>query len=519
LQQLKSWFLAHPRSATNYAVLSAVILIVVSIAVLTTKRALLHPIKSSSVAVKAISQTEAINQTTVPNQANQNNQDNLPTQQTANNAATASAINKIDNTNTANLPTNITEKVVTIGKADSLQIVFKRLHLSQNDAKKILALTNAKDLRNMSVGQKIAISLSDSKMLPMSKPDKSKKKQSQQSLLSTKQLEKIVYAINLTDTLVVSKDSHNNNLFQAKVHHIEPIRRLEYVALTANKSSSIHTAAKESGISRKLVAQLINIFQDKINLEKSFRTGDTVALLYENQYLNNKKINSGTVVAVEYTHAGKIDRALAFTDQHGRTSYYTPDGYALQSPFIRYPLKFKCISSPFSLHRIHPVYKTISAHTGVDLSASYGQPIKATSDGVISFIGSNGSYGRTIEIKYNEKYSTLYAHLSGFAKNLKNGDRVKQGQLIGYVGNSGMATGTHLHYEFHVNNVPHDPVKVKFPNGGMIAKAHRAQFLAQQKQWLAKLNFYKHRVVANKTVPATRQIMATTAVSAATPKV
>jgi murein DD-endopeptidase MepM/ murein hydrolase activator NlpD len=326
---------------------------------------------------------------------------------------------------------------------------------------------------------------------------------------SYKQLAKLTYAYSITDTLVISRAGGTSALrFQAKVNHIEPITRYEYAALTMKKGS-LYSTAKKAGIPARFIKQVITAFQDRTNVEKILRPGDTLSILYSEQFINGQKIKTGELAAVEYNHKGQVGRAVAFNVE-GQTRYFTPEGYSLKSPFVRFPIKYKAISSPFSLHRYHPVRHTTTAHTGVDLRADRGTPIKAASDGVISAMGTHGGYGRLVELKYNGKYSTLYAHLNGFAQGLYQGSRVRQGQVIGYVGSSGTATGTHLHYEFRINDVPHDPLKVKFPVGDMIDKVYRSKFVAQQKQLFAKLNVFKHRVVASEA--------STTATKAATTK-
>ena len=370
-----------------------------------------------------------------------------------------------DHTNKINPPISnkAIERIVIVRKKDSLSKIFTRLQLKPEDAKNILKLKTANTLHNLRSGQKLTFYFINNK------------------------LEKFTLPINITDTLVVDK---SYGRFRARINHVTPVERIQSTSLIIN--NSIYATAKKNNISQALIAKFIAAFKSKINIGKMLRTGDKIVLVYKDYYINNNKINkTSDLVAAGYVHGKDIRKIIKFTDKSGNSTFYTADGYSLTSPFIRYPLNFKRVSSPFSLHRINPVSGVYREHTGVDFAANMGTPIRATSSGVVTFAGRNGGYGNVAIIKHNQ-YTTLYGHMLKFASGIRVGGIVKQGQVIGYVGMTGRATGAHLHYEFRINNIPHDPLKIKLPDGEMIAKAYRSQFLKQAKPLLAQLNSFLH---------------------------
>ncbi len=200
---------------------------------------------------------------------------------------------------------------------------------------------------------------------------------------------------------------------------------------------------------------------------------------------------TATILAAEFINHGKRYQAIRYTDAGGKTDYYSLDGKSMRKAFLRTPVEFSRISSGFSLGRKHPVLNTIRAHKGVDYAASTGTPIKATSDGKIVHRGKKGGYGNTIIVQHGSKYSTLYAHMSKYRSGLTTGSRVKQGQIIGYVGSSGLATGPHLHYEFRVDGVHRDPLRVKLPGADPLANKYRADFDKKAEALMAQLDLVR----------------------------
>ena len=209
----------------------------------------------------------------------------------------------------------------------------------------------------------------------------------------------------------------------------------------------------------------------------------------KNVFKNGEKVGDGPIIAAEFINQKKVYRAVRYTSPEGDTNYYNEDGFSMRKAFLRTPVNFSRISSTFSLSRKHPVLNRIRAHKGVDYAAPTGTPIKSTGDGSVSFIGTNGGYGRMITIRHGGIYTTAYAHMSRYVSGLKKGKKVKQGDTIGYVGSSGLATGPHLHYEFRVNGSHRNPLTVQFPKAEGIPKEINGLILRnKQTHLLAKLD-------------------------------
>ena len=264
---------------------------------------------------------------------------------------------------------------------------------------------------------------------------------------------------------------------------------MKYASATVD--GSVYTAANKRGIPRVVVAQLATIFSHKANFSK-MQKGDRFAVLYKVHSVNGKKIKDGEVIAAELLHKKNLHRMIGFENSKGGIHYYTPEGYNTKPPFMRCPLaKYTRIGSKFSLNRRHPILLFSRPHLGVDFTAPRGTPIMAACSGRIGYVGYKNGYGRTVEIKRGP-YKTRYAHLSRYS-NIQAGDHVNQGQIIGYVGSSGLATGPHLHYEFCINGVHHDPLKVNLPVGEKIDARYRQKFFATSKKMLAQLDLYNNR--------------------------
>jgi murein DD-endopeptidase MepM/ murein hydrolase activator NlpD len=277
--------------------------------------------------------------------------------------------------------------------------------------------------------------------------------------------------------------------------HRTPERRISNASGTIN--SSLFVAAQKAGLPDNLTMELANIFGWDIDFALDIREGDKFTILYEELYLDGEKVENGDILAAEFINSGKIFQAIRYTDQGGNTDYYSPDGKSMRKQFLRTPVEFSRISSGFSLGRKHPVLNRIRAHKGVDYAASTGTPIKATANGKIIHRGSKGGYGNAIIIQHGTQYSTLYAHMSRYKGGLRKGSRVKQGQIIGYVGSSGLATGPHLHYEFRVNGVHRDPLRVKLPGAPPLDKKYMADFKVKASNMIARLDRVRSVQVAS----------------------
>lgn len=257
---------------------------------------------------------------------------------------------------------------------------------------------------------------------------------------------------------------------------------------TGTINSSLFLAAKNAGLSTNLTMELASIFGWDIDFVLDIRTGDQFTVIFEEVYREGKKIRDGDIIAAEFVNQGKTYRALRYTDADNRTAYYTPEGRSLRSTFLRTPIEFARVSSRFNLKRRHPVLNRIRAHKGVDYAAPTGTPIRATADGKVTFRGTKGGYGKTVVLQHGSKYTTLYAHLSNYKKGVTSGKTVKQGDVIGFVGKTGLATGPHLHYEFRVDGVHRNPLTVKLPSAAPIKKAYLADFQEKTQSLMARLD-------------------------------
>lgn len=267
-------------------------------------------------------------------------------------------------------------------------------------------------------------------------------------------------------------------------------------AASSTIDSSLFLAGQRAGLSDPLIMELANIFGWDIDFALDIRTGDQFSVVYEEKYLDGKKVKDGTIIAAEFINQGHIHRAARYTDSSGKTDYYDANGRSMRKPFLRTPVDFARISSRFNLNRKHPILNKIRAHKGVDYAASTGTPIKAAGDGKVVHAGNKGGYGRTIIVQHGTKYSTLYAHMHKYARNMRVGTRVKQGQIIGYVGKSGLATGPHLHYEFRVSGVHRNPLTVKLPDAQPLPNKEINRFRAATADQFARLDSYSPKLVA-----------------------
>lgn len=261
--------------------------------------------------------------------------------------------------------------------------------------------------------------------------------------------------------------------------------------------SSLFLSAKKAGLSTNLTMELASIFGWDIDFVLDIRTGDRFTVLYEEVFRDGEKIRDGNIIAAEFINRGKSHRAFRYTDADNRTAYYTPEGRSLKSTFLRTPIEFARVSSKFNLKRKHPVLNRIRAHKGVDYAAPTGTAIRATADGKVIFRGTKGGYGKTVVLQHGSKYTTLYAHLSNFRRGVTSGKTVKQGDVIGYVGRTGLATGPHLHYEFRVDGVHRNPLTVKLPSAAPIKKAYLADYQNATQSLVAQLNELSETAVAS----------------------
>jgi murein DD-endopeptidase MepM/ murein hydrolase activator NlpD len=264
---------------------------------------------------------------------------------------------------------------------------------------------------------------------------------------------------------------------------------------TGTVQSSLFQAGMDAGMSDSLIMTMANLFGWDIDFALDLREGDHFTVIYQQLYQDGEFVRDGAILAAEFINRGTAFQALRYTTPEGDTDYYSPDGRSMRKAFLRTPVEFARISSRFGTRR-HPILHTMRQHRGVDYAAATGTPIRASGDGRIVHRGGRGGYGKTIVIQHGQQYRTLYAHMNGYARNTAVGSRVRQGQVIGYVGSTGMATGPHLHYEFLVNGVHRDPLKVRLPDADPLPERYMADFKAKTAPLLSQIDTYRRIALA-----------------------
>ncbi len=266
-----------------------------------------------------------------------------------------------------------------------------------------------------------------------------------------------------------------------------PLEKHEAHAFGTIKNS-FYRAGLEAGLSDRIIIKIADVLGWDLDFVTDVRAGDRFSVVYEEQYLNGNKLRDGNVLALEFVNNGKIYRAARYTDAAGKSDYFTPGGKSMRKPFLRNPIEYARVSSHFNPRRLHPIFKTVRPHRGVDYAAPTGTPVRASGDGKIKFRGKKSGYGNVVIVQHGRTYSTLYAHLSKFAAGQRRNSQVRQKQVIGYVGATGYATGPHLHYEFRVNGAHKNPLTVKLPDSRPLPRSKIAHFRQAVSPVLAKLD-------------------------------
>jgi murein DD-endopeptidase MepM/ murein hydrolase activator NlpD len=336
-----------------------------------------------------------------------------------------------------------------VKRGDTLEILFRRNGLSLTDLAAMVALPDASGaLKILKPGDRLEIAHRDGQVLSLRRE---------------------------IDDIKVLSIARGEAGFAANT-----IEREVDIRTTSGHGeirSSLFEAGTAAGISDRTIMDMAGIFEWDIDFILDVREGDTFTVIYEELWRDGVKLRDGQIIAAEFINQGKTFRAARFNDASGRASYYTPEGRSVRKAFIRAPLNFTRISSNFNPSRRHPVLNTIRAHRGVDYAAPTGTPIRAAGDGKVLFRGVQGGYGNTIILQHGGNITTLYGHLSRFGS-ARAGARVNTGDVIGYVGSSGLATGPHLHYEYRVNGVHRNPRTVALPPADPIAAEQQAAFRA-----------------------------------------
>ena len=252
--------------------------------------------------------------------------------------------------------------------------------------------------------------------------------------------------------------------------------------------SSLFAATDAANLPDSVAMKMADIFGTQLDFRNDLRKGDSFSVVYEISYRNGAPSGEGKVLSAEYINVGKSYQAVLYRSPTGQEEYYTPQGESLKKGFLRSPLEFSRVTSSFSSSRLHPVLGYHRAHTGVDFGAPTGARVKAVGDAVVGFAGRKGGYGNLIILRHRNGFETYYAHLSGFVQGLRNGRPVSQGEIIGYVGMTGTATGPHLHYEVRIGGAPRNPVAVKLPGSPPLAAAQKVRFAQQTAALVQRLD-------------------------------
>jgi murein DD-endopeptidase MepM/ murein hydrolase activator NlpD len=344
---------------------------------------------------------------------------------------------------------------VVVGRNDTLDAIFRRMALDTSDLAAIRQLPGIRQsLDFLKPGDAIKLTHADGEIKALTRK------------------------VSETRTLQVVREDAG---FAAKMID-NPVETRTRTA-TAAIDSSLFQAAEAADISDVVALKLANVFAWDIDFVLDIREGDRFTVVYEQIYQDGKYLHDGEVLAAEFVNNGKVYRALRFVTDAGTASYYTPDGLAMRKAFLRAPVEFTRISSVFNPHRMHPILNRIRGHMGTDYAAPMGTPVHAAGDGRVSFVGQRGGYGNAVVLAHSNSVSTLYGHMSRFVRQIRLGAHVQQGDVIGYVGMTGLATGPHLHYEYLVNGVHKDPQTVHLPG----AEPLHAEALQKFRQLTAPL--------------------------------
>ena len=356
-----------------------------------------------------------------------------------------------------------------VSNGDSLSGIFIKAGLTATDVYRVTnAVKESKALSRIYPGQTLSFLIKDD------------------------QLVQLRHIKSQLDTAVITK-TEDSYVLEEVTRKPETLQRF----VTGTINNSLFLDAQQAGLSNRMIMELAAIFGWDIDFALDIRKGDSFSLVYEEKFLDGKMIGEGNILSAQFTNRGDTFTALRFTDSKGKSSYYTPDGKSMRKAFLRTPIDFARISSRFNLKRKHPVLKTTRPHRGTDYAARTGTPIKTSGDGKIIWRGKKGGYGNTIIVQHGGNITTLYAHMSKFKKGQKVGSRVKQGQIIGYVGSTGLSSGPHLHYEFRVNGVHKNSQTVKLPQANPVPKSERKLFDKVSADVIAKLETYKATQLAS----------------------
>ena len=346
----------------------------------------------------------------------------------------------------------------TVKSGDSMARIFKRQKFSPSTLHHLMKIEQAKTLLRIKPGQVLEFQKTPSGDFAA-----------------------LRYPLNFSDSLVIRQEGEE---FVAGTETKPVEHRQEFTSATIE--SSFYMAGKKAGMADGLIIELANVFGYDIDFALEIRKGDSFSVIYEDKYVDGKKVGYGEILSAEFVNQGDKYVAVRYTDSKGKVAYYTPEGKAMRKAFLRAPLNFSYVSSNFNPKRYHPILKRVKAHRGIDYRAPTGTPVRAAGDGRVLKSEYNRYNGNYVFLQHGNNIVTKYLHFSKRA--VKRGQRVKQGQIIGYVGSTGLSQAPHVHYEFVVNGVHRNPRRVKFPEAAPVPKEELPRFKEQTRDLLAKLD-------------------------------
>lgn len=355
-------------------------------------------------------------------------------------------------------------KEAVIKNNDSLYSILKRLGIHENNIFQIINSENSRLLSKIKVDKKIELSINQNNEIV--------------SLNYIKDFKSGVQAQKKEGTYQIKE-------YQLKTEKFKVFKKVKI-------NDSLYIDGLKQGLPDSVIMDLVYIFGWDIDFNLDIRQGDSYSLIYEEVFVNGEKVIDGDILIAEFSNLGKKHIAIRYKLKSGDSEYFSPNGRNVKKAFLRSPLKFNYISSRYNLKRKHPIFHQIKAHTGVDYAAGKGTPVRATGDGTIIHSSVKGGYGNLVEIKHTEDYSTRYAHLDRISPRITLGKKVRQADIIGYVGRTGTATGYHLHYEFRVNGKHTNPLKVKLPNAKPINSSEKEKYDLHSKIILDELKNYQN---------------------------
>lgn len=359
-------------------------------------------------------------------------------------------------------------------RGDTLGKIFSRAGLPQSTLYQILNHNPyAKWFAKIALGQEVRFQIQD------------------------KELAQLILPIDELRMITVLKDKSG---FKTAIQTKNMTERQQLVSTEVK--GSLYQTAKRANIPVKLIDQMTKIFFWQVQLGREIRPGDRLNISYQSFYINDKQVKVGDILAVSYRHAdGTRYEAIRHESKNGEVNYYRPNGTSFKKAFNRYPIHFSHISSSFGSSRRHPILHYNRPHKGIDLAAPIGTPIYSIGDGRVAFMGRQNGYGNMIKITHDRQFTTVYAHMLKFQKGLRSGMHVNKGQIIGYVGQSGLATGPHCHYELHVNRIPRNPASVALPQALPIPRQESYAFYNRAKNLMAQLQLFEASQLATAQSP------------------